>query len=144
MWEMNSCRHQAITTQTKSNVVFQSRTRAYSMVCFYISPNAACVLPRWHRNRSTPWRVPAEAPVLAVRGWFRMSSKWNVSWRQTCYSHCGRKEAREGVRHLIIHVIINCFFPPPTHVLLHSFKYTLRGETTSFYHCRHTELTEQV
>lgn len=53
------------------------------------------VQPRWHRIRSTPEQVPAEAPVLAVRGWFRMSSKWNVSWRQTCYSHCGRLFKRE-------------------------------------------------
>lgn len=26
--------------------------------------------------------------MLAVRGWYHTSSKWNVSWRQTCYSHC--------------------------------------------------------
>lgn len=50
--------------------------RPQSMVCFLKHAEiAVCVLPRWHQNRSTPWQVPAEAPVLAVRGWFRTSSK---------------------------------------------------------------------
>lgn len=34
--------------------------------------------------------------MLAVRGWYHTSSKWNVSWRQTCYSHCKR-----GVKNIL-------------------------------------------
>lgn len=57
-----------------------------------------CVyIPRWRQSHSTPGPAPTEGPVPAVRGWFHMSSKWNVSWRQTCYSHCG-VEKEECVR----------------------------------------------
>lgn len=55
---------------------FVFQTLDMCMFRFYvIRSDAGGALPRWHRNRSTPWQVPAEAPVLAVRGWFRMSSK---------------------------------------------------------------------
>lgn len=53
------------------------------------------VSPQWHQTHSTLWPIPAMGPVLATRGWFRMSSKWNVSWRQTCYSHCVRELIKE-------------------------------------------------
>lgn len=56
-----------------------------------------CVSPRWRQSRSTRAPAAAGAPALAVRGWFRMSSKWNVSWRQTCYSRCGRNAHTRSV-----------------------------------------------
>lgn len=33
------------------------------------------VSPQWHQTHSTLWPIPAMGPVLATRGWFRMSSK---------------------------------------------------------------------
>lgn len=90
----NTNRHPIKNKQTKQNSLISTISN--------MKYKRRIVSPQWHQTHSTLWPIPAMGPVLATRGWFRMSSKWNVSWRQTCYSHCVRELIKEKKNKLVL------------------------------------------